>query len=269
MKKMSKKTDSTKKKSASKKGGTKSSSKSTTTKKSKTSKASKRPATKTAKPKKEDLKDIDDTLILEGISYIEENKLEAALECFEDFSKDYPSSPFGWYYIGYTKMLQEKKKDAMRNFKKASKLDKKFLPALYYQGLIEFENNNFAKALKLFDGMLEKFSTDEIKESGFNIPYFVAICQHYLGNLERAEEYFMFAYNLTPEDPVVLYYKGFNELALRKYDYAIETFKNLLYVDLNNQMFWDLFKGYSYFYHQYEDQKKAEEAAAEEATAKE
>jgi len=254
----SKTTTSKSKTTTSKSKTTTKSKKSATTKKSKTSK---RPATKakTAKPKKEDLKDIDDTLILNGISLIEENKLEAALECFEDFSKTYPQNPFGWYYLGYTKMLQDKKKDAMRHFKKATKLDKKFMPSLYYQGLIEFENNNFEKALKIFDDMMVKFSTDEIKESGFNIPYFVAICYHYLGNLERAEEFFLFAYNLSPEDPVVLYYKGFNELALRKYDFAIETFKNLLYIDINNQMFWDLFKGYSYFYHQQEDKKKAKE----------
>ncbi|NHJ40846.1 MAG: tetratricopeptide repeat protein, partial [Asgard group archaeon] len=184
---------------------------------------------KTKSPTKEDLGDVDDTLLLDGISFIEENKLESALECFEDFSKKYPKSHFGFYYIGYTKMLQNKKKDALKNLKKATNLNEKFLPSIYYQGLLEFENNNWDKALIIFDGIMENFNSDEIKESNFNIPYFIAICHHYLGNLQRAEEYFLFAFNLSPDDPVVLYYKGFNELALRNYDYAMDTFKNLLY----------------------------------------
>lgn len=240
----------------------KSKSKSSTTKKKSTSKP--KTTKKTTKPKKDELGDIDDSLLLDGIGYIENNKLEAALECFEDFSTQFPKSHFGWYYIGYTKLLQDKKKQAFKNFKKAEKLDKKFLPSIYYQGLIEFENNNFDKALILFDRIMDTFTTDELKDSGFNIPYFIAICHHYLGNLLRAEEYFLFAFNLTPDDPVVLYYKGFNELALRNYDFAMETFKNLLMVDMNNQMFWDLIKGYSYFYHQIEDEKKLEELEKDE-----
>ena len=102
------------------------------------------------------------------------------------------------------------------------------------------------------------------KNSNFNVPYFIAVCHHYLGNLQRAEEYFLFAYNLTPNDPVVLYYKGFNELALRNYNFATETFKNLLMVDMNNQMFWDLVKGYSYYFHQHEDKKEAEDDLKED-----
>jgi len=226
----------------------------------------KKPATKpSTKSKSKDLKKdelaaegIDDSLLLDGISYIEQNKMESALECFEDFSKKYPKSHFGWYYLGYTKMLQDKKKDAIKNFKKATKLNSEFLPSIYYEGLLEFEENNFEKALQIFDQIMLNFNTDVIKESNFNIPYFVAICHHYLGNLQRAEEYFLFAYNLSPDDPVVLYYKGFNELAMRNYDFAMETFKNLLHVDINNQNFWDLVKGYSYYYHQYEDKKKKE-----------
>ncbi|NHK30658.1 MAG: tetratricopeptide repeat protein [Asgard group archaeon] len=221
-------------------------------------KATAKPKTpKAKKPKKEELGDVDDSLLLDGISYIEDNKLEAALECFEDFSKKYPKSHFGFYYIGYTKMLQDKKKDAMRNLKKATKLDKNFLPSIYYQGLLEFENNEWEKALFVFDGIMEKFNSDEIKESNFNIPYFIAICHHYLGNFQRAEEYFLFAFNLSPDDPVVLYYKGINELALRNYDFAMESFKNLLYVDINNQKFWNLFKGYSYYYHKHEEEDES------------
>jgi tetratricopeptide (TPR) repeat protein len=201
---------------------------------------------------------IDDSLLLDGITYIEQSKMESALECFEDFSKKYPKSHFGWYYLGYTKMLQDKKKDAIRNFKKATKINKEFLPSIYYEGLLEFEQNNFAKALSIFDKIMLNFNTDVIKESNFNIPYFVAICHHYMGNLQRAEEYFLFAYNLSPDDPVVLYYKGFNELAMRNYEFAMETFKNLLHVDINNQNFWDLVKGYSYYFHNHEDQKQKE-----------
>lgn len=241
-----------KKKTATKKTSTK---KATT--KSTTSKKATKPKTKPKEPKKDELKTkgIDDSLLIDGITFIEKNKLDTALEAFEEFSSKYPKNHFGWYYIGYTKMLQDKKKDAMKNFLKASKLNENFLPSIYYQGLIEFENNNWDKALRIFDGIMEKFNSDEIKESNFNIPYFIAICHHYLGNLQRAEEYFLFAYNLSPDDPVVLYYKGFNELAMRNYDFAMETFKNLLMVDMNYQKFWDLVKGYSYFYHQYEDEK--------------
>ena len=231
---------STTKKSSSKKAKTtsKKSSGKKSAKKSPSKKATK-PKTQPKKPKKEDVKDkgIDDTLLIEGISKIEENKLESALEAFEIFAEKYPKSHFGWYYIGYTKMLQQKKKDAMKNFKKAAKLDKKFLPSLYYQGLLEFEDNDFEKALEIFDEIMDQFNTEEIKESNFNIPYFIAICHHYLGKLDRAEEYFMFAYNMSPEDPTVLYYKGFNELALRKYDFAVETFKQLMMVDVSYQAF--------------------------------
>lgn len=248
-KKPKKKTDKTKKDTAAKK-----TTKSTTPSSKNTTVKPKTPKTKT--PKKEDLGDIDDSLLLDGINYIEENKLEAALECFEDFSKKYPKSHFGFYYLGYTLMLQDKKKDALKNLKKATKLDAKFLPSIYYQGLLEFENNNWENALIIFDGIMEKFNSDEIKESNFNIPYFIAICHHYLGNLQRADEYFLFAFNLSPDDPVVLYYKGFNELALRNYDDAMNTFKNLLYVDINNSKFWDLFKGYSYYYHKHEEDKE-------------
>ncbi|MBN1328341.1 MAG: tetratricopeptide repeat protein [Candidatus Heimdallarchaeota archaeon] len=221
-------------------------------------KATSKPKTKTETKlyKTEELGDIDDSLLIDGITYIEQNKLDTALECFDDFCKKYPDNHFGWYYVGYTKMLQNKKKDAMKNFKKATKIDNKFLPSLYYQGLLEFENNDFPKALIIFDDIMERFNSDEIKDSNFNIPYFIAICHHYLGNFQRAEEYFLFAYNLTPEDPVVLYYKGFNEVALKNYDYASETFKNLLYVDINNQQFWDLIKGYMYYYHQHEEAKE-------------
>jgi len=248
---MSKK-KSTSKKETAKKTTTK---KKTTAKTTTPTKKAAKPKTKTkAKaPKKEELKGIDDSLILDGITYIEENKLNTALECFEDFSKQNPKSHFGWYYIGYTKMLQNKKKDALKNFKKAVKMDKKFLPSIYYQGLLEFEKNNWHGALEIFDGIMEKFNSDEIKDSSFNIPYFIGICHHYLGNFQRAEEYFLFAFNLTPEDPVVLYYKGFNEVALKNYNYAAETFKNLLYVDVNNQQFWDLVKGYMYYYHKHEE----------------
>jgi tetratricopeptide (TPR) repeat protein len=209
---------------------------------------------------KEDIKEaegFDDTLLLDGIELIEGNKLEAALECFETFSDKYPKIHFGPYYVAYTKLIQDKKKQAMKFFKKATKLKEDFLPSLYYQGLIEFENNEFAKALQFFDQIMENFPSEDIKESGFNIPYFIAICYHYLGNLERAEEYFMFAFNISPFDPTVLYYKGFNELALKKYDYAVETFKNLLAVDLNYSEFWDLFKGYSFFF--MENKEKIEE----------
>ena len=235
-----------------------------TTKKKEKSEVKKKPTKKktASKPKtlkKEQLAEgVDDSLLLDGISYIEQSKLESALECFGDFSKQYPKSHFGWYYLGYTKMLQSKKKDAVKNFKKATKMNKEFLPSIYYEGLLEFEQNNFETALKIFDGIMLNFNTDVIKESNFNIPYFVAICHHYLGNLQRAEEYFLFAYNLSPDDPVVLYYKGFNELALRNYDFAMETFKNLLHVDVNNQNFWDLVKGYTYYYHQHEDKKQEE-----------
>ncbi|NHJ84654.1 MAG: tetratricopeptide repeat protein [Asgard group archaeon] len=215
----------------------------------------KKPTTKPKEPKTDSLKSegIDDSLLVDGISYIEDNKLEAALECFEDFSKKYPQSHFGWYYVGYTKLLQDKKKDAAKNFKKATKLNNNFIPSQYYEGLIEFEENNFDKALIVFDSIMESFNSDEIKESNFNIPYFIAICHHYIGNLQRAEEYFLFAYNLSPDDPVVLYYKGINELAMRNYDYAMETFKNLLMIDMNYQSFWDLVKGYSYYYHSHEE----------------
>jgi len=242
-----KKTTNTKKSSTAKK-------KSTTSKK----KTSKQPKKQPKQPKKEDFAadGLDDSLLLDGITYIENNKLDTALEAFEEFSEKYPKSHFGWYYIGYTKMLQDNKKAAIKNFKKASKLNKTFLPSVYYEGLIEFENNKFESALKIFDGIMDKFNTDVIKESNFNIPYFIAICHHYLGNLQRAEEYFLFAYNMSPDDPVVLYYKGFNELAMRNYDFAMETFKNLLMVDMNYQTFWDLVKGYSYFYHQAEDKAK-------------
>ena len=224
-------------------------------------KTSKQPKTKPKQPKKEDFEadGVDDSLLLDGINYIEDNKLDTALEAFEAFSTQYPKNHFGWYYIGYTKMLQDKKKVAVRNFKKASKLNKDFLPSRYYEGLVEFEKNDFISALKIFDGIMDKFNTDVIKESNFNIPYFIGICHHYLGNLLRAEEYFLFAYNMSPDDPVVLYYKGFNELAMKHYDFAMETFKNLLMVDMNYQTFWDLVKGYSYYYHQAEDKKKSEE----------
>ena len=242
-----------KKKSPSKKTTSKSSSKDN--KKSTTKKKTTRPKTQPKEPKKDELKSegIDDSLLLDGISYIEENKLDTAVEAFEEFAAKYPKSHFGWYYIGYTQMLQDDKKKAMKNFVKATKLNERFLPSLYYQGLIEFENNEWGKALKIFDGIMDNFNSDEIKESNFNIPYFIAICHHYLGNLQRAEEYFLFAFNLSPDDPVVLYYKGFNELAMRNYDFAMETFKNLLMVDMNYQPFWNLVKGYSYFYHQHED----------------
>jgi len=229
----------------------------TTTKKEATTKP--KPA-KPKKPKKEDVAEVvDDALLIEGISYIQENKLEAALETFEVFAEKYPQSHFGWYYIGYTQLLQQKKKVAKKNFIKAGKLNTKSIPAIYYQGFIEFEENNFENALRIFDGIMEKFNSDEIKESDFNIPYFIAICHHYLGNLQRAEEYFLFAYNISPDDPVLLYYKGINELAMRNYDFAMDTFKNLLSVDLNNQTFWDLVKGYSYYYHQHEDKKQDDE----------
>ena len=239
--------------------------KKTTTKKAATSKttakkSTTKPKPKPKKPKKEDVaKVVDDVLLIEGITYIQDNKLEAALETFEVFAEKYPKSHFGWYYIGYTQLLQQKKKAAKKNFIKAGKLNKTSIPAIYYQGFIEFEENNFTNALEIFDGIMEKFNSDEIKESDFNIPYFIAICHHYLGNLQRAEEYFLFAFNISPNDPVLLYYKGINELAMRNYDFAMDTFKNLLSVDLNNQTFWDLVKGYSYYYHQHEDTKKAEE----------
>jgi len=184
---------------------------------------------KPKKPKKEDVAEVvDDALLIEGISYIQDNKLEAALETFEVFAEKHPKSHFGWYYIGYTQLLQQKKKAAKKNFIKAGKLNKKSIPAIYYHGFIEFEENNFEKALMIFDGIMEKFNS----ESDFNIPYFIAICHHYLGNLQRAEEYFLFAYNISPNDPVLLYYKGINELAMRNYDFAMDTFKNLLSVDL-------------------------------------
>lgn len=250
-----------KKKTAKKKKGSKVKKK-TTSKKTTAKKAIPSKKKTTAKPKtlkKEKLAEgVDDSLLLDGISYIEQSKLESALECFGDFSKQYPKSHFGWYYLGYTKMLQSKKKDAIKNFKKATRINKEFLPSIYYEGLLEFEQNNFEKSLIIFDGIMLNFSTEIIKESNFNIPYFVAICHHYLGNLQRAEEYFLFAYNLSPDDPVVLYYKGFNELALRNYDFAMETFKNLLHVDVSNQNFWDLVKGYSYYYHKHEDKKQEE-----------
>ncbi|MHA1124296.1 MAG: tetratricopeptide repeat protein [Candidatus Heimdallarchaeota archaeon] len=215
---------------------------------------------KPKKPKKEDVAEVvDDGLLIEGISYIQDNKLEAALETFEVFAEKYPKSHFGWYYIGYTQLLQQKKKPAKKNFIKAGKLNKKSIPAIYYQGFIEFEENNFENALQIFDGIMEKFNSDEIKQSDFNIPYFIAICHHYLGNLQRAEEYFLFAFNISPTDPVLLYYKGINELAMRNYDFAMDTFKNLLSVDLNNQTFWDLVKGYSYYYHQHEDSKQSDD----------
>ncbi|MGC9780788.1 MAG: tetratricopeptide repeat protein [Candidatus Heimdallarchaeota archaeon] len=251
---MNKKKKTSKKKSTSKKDTAK---KTTPSKKKTTAKPKTKAKTKSHKA--EELEGVDDSLLLDGITYIEQNKMEAALECFEDFSKEYPGSHFGWYYQGYTKMLQDKKKDAVKNFKKATKINKAFLPSLYYQGLIEFENSNFEKALSIFDGIMENFNIDVLKESNFNIPYFIAISHHYLGNLQRAEEYFMFAYNLSPDDSVILYYKGFNELAMRNYDYAMETFKNLLHIDINNLNFWDLIKGYSYYYHQHEDKKKQEE----------
>ncbi|MHA1156150.1 MAG: tetratricopeptide repeat protein [Candidatus Heimdallarchaeota archaeon] len=246
---------------SSKKAKTKKASTSTTKKKTSSStkkKTSKQPKKKPKQPKKEDFEadGIDDTLLLDGINYIEDNKLDTALEAFEAFSVKYPKNHFGWYYIGYTKMLQDKKKVAVKNFKKASKLNKGFIPSRYYEGLVEFENNNFTNALMIFDKIMDKFNTDVIKESNFNIPYFIGICHHYLGNLQRAEEYFLFAYNMSPDDPVVLYYKGFNELAMRNYDFAMETFKNLLMVDMNYQTFWDLVKGYSYFYHQEDDKTK-------------
>lgn len=257
---------STKSKSTKKSSKSKSSKKSTTKKKStkstKTSKPkqkAKKPKTKPKTPKKEDIdtKDIvDDSLLIQGVTFIEENKLDTALEAFEEFAEKYPKSHYGWYYIGYTQMLQDDKKKALRNFKKATKLNKKFLPSLYYQGLLEFENNEFQKALLIFDEIMEKFPTDEIKESQFNIPYFIAICHHYLGNLQRAEEYFLFAFNLSPTDPVVLYYKGFNELAMGNYEFAMETFKNLLAVDMNNQQFWNLFKGYSYYFQKHHDKEE-------------
>ncbi|NHJ46807.1 MAG: hypothetical protein FK733_03370 [Asgard group archaeon] len=225
-----------------------------TTKKPTKKKTAAKPKTPKAKmPKKDELGDIDDSLLVEGITYIEENKLEAALECFGDFSKNHPQSHFGFYYVGYTKMLQGKSKDAMKNLKKATKLNKKFLPSIYYQGLLEFNDKKWDKALAIFDGIMLQFSSDEIKESNFNIPYFIAICHHYLGNFEGASDYFLVAYNFSPEDPVVLYYKGFNELALRNYEEAVMTFKNLLYIDINNVQFWDLFKGYSYSYYENED----------------
>jgi tetratricopeptide (TPR) repeat protein len=233
----------------------------TTKKKTATKTASKtKPKTKPKKPKKEDVAEVvDDALLIEGISYIQDNKLEAALETFEVFAEKYPKSHFGWYYIGYTQLLQQKKKAAKKNFVKAEKLNKNSIPAIYYQGFLEFEDNKFENALKIFDGIMERFNSDEIKDSGFNIPYFIAVCHHYLGNLQAAEDYFLFAYNISPDDPVLLYYKGINELAMRDYNEAMLSFKNLLNVDLNNQSFWDLFYGYSYYFHQEEDKKKSEE----------
>jgi tetratricopeptide (TPR) repeat protein len=252
--KKSDKEDEKEKTTTTKKTTTKKTTANKSTKKKITKKSATKPKTpKAKKPKKDELGDIDDSLLVEGITYIEENKLESALECFGDFSKKYPKSHFGFYYVGYTKMLQGKSKDAMKNLKKATKLDKKFLPSIYYQGLLEFNEKKWDDALAIFDGIMLKFNSDEIKESNFNIPYFIAICHHYLGNFEAAADYFLVAYNFSPEDPVVLYYKGFNELALKNYDEAVMTFKNLLYIDINNTQFWDLFKGYSYSYYEEEE----------------
>ncbi|MHA1531652.1 MAG: hypothetical protein ACTSR6_06605, partial [Candidatus Heimdallarchaeota archaeon] len=108
-----------KKKTTKKKVDTKEKKKSTS-KKTAAKKAAPSKKKATSKPKtlkKEKLAEgVDDSLLLDGISYIEQSKLESALECFGDFSKQYPKSHFGWYYLGYTKMLQSKKKDAIKNF---------------------------------------------------------------------------------------------------------------------------------------------------------
>ena len=90
-----KKTTKKKKESIEKK---KSAGKKTTAKKATPSK--KKATSKPKTLKKEQLAEgVDDSLLLDGISYIEQSKLESALECFGDFSKQYPKSHFGWYYL--------------------------------------------------------------------------------------------------------------------------------------------------------------------------
>lgn len=198
--------------------------------------------------KVETKEEIDDSLLYKGIEYIQNNKLESALECFEIFTEEYPENHNGYYYTGYTLMLKGQRSKGRRQLRKAVRKKEDFFPAYFYLGKIEFELNNFEKALDIFNDIIDDFSSEDIKENGFNVYYFIGICYHYLGKLERAEEYFLFAYNFNPQDTTVLYYKALNELALQKYEYAIQTFKELLQIDIHNKLFWDLIKGYSHYY---------------------
>jgi tetratricopeptide (TPR) repeat protein len=204
---------------------------------------------KIAKPLEESIsEDIDESILWKGINFIEQDKLESALECFEVFSEEYPEHHLGYYYTGYTNYLQNKMDQALEMLEKANEKNKSFIPSVFYQGRIEFDKGNFEEALEIFDTINDQFSKEDFLEHQLNLPFFYAICLHQLGRFERADEYFLFAYNLAPNDPNVLYYKGFNELSLQRYDYAVDTFKQLLSLDIHNEAFWNLFKGYSYYY---------------------
>lgn len=200
--------------------------------------------------------EVDYSLITDGRSFIEQNKLEAAMECFTIFSEENPEDHFGWFYQGYVYYLKKDYSEAKKNLIKAYELNENYLPSIFYRGYIEYEQEKYSKAQEIFEKIMESFSSEDFKEHELNVPFYLAICYQFTGKLEKADEYFLYAYNIDPRDPIVLFSKGENELALGKYDEAITTFKKLLMVDLNYQSFWDLVAGFSHYYHQAEQTSK-------------
>ncbi|MBD3190645.1 MAG: hypothetical protein GF308_08370 [Candidatus Heimdallarchaeota archaeon] len=200
--------------------------------------------------------ELDYSLITDGRNFIEQNKLEAAMECFVIFSEEYPEDHFGWFYRGYVYYLKKDYSQAKKNLIKAYELNENYLPSIFYHGYLEYEREKYSKAREIFEKIMERFSSEDFKQHELNVPFYLAVCYQFTGKLEKADEYFLYAYNIDPRDPIVLFSKGTNELALEKYDEAITTFKKLLRIDLNYQSFWDLVAGFSHYYHQAEQTNK-------------
>ncbi len=131
--------------------------------------------------------------------------------------------------VGMVYYKEEKAGRAMEEFNKTLSIDPYNIEALYYIGLLNYKENGYAAAKPYFDRIALMGAPDEKTRASLFTTFFnMGVDFQNRDKASAAAEMFEKASTLRPDDPEAHFYRGYNLMALERYDDAVPEFRQAI-----------------------------------------
>jgi len=133
--------------------------------------------------------------------------------------------------LGMARYKAGDNQDAMKEFAHTLDMAPENVEALYYLGQLNYKENGFAAAKPFFDRLTHAAVDQKTKDTLFTTFFNMGVDFQDRGMSGSAAEMFEKASTLNPDDAETHYYRGYNLMALERYEDALSEFNKALSLD--------------------------------------